>query len=109
MLVMLELRENMRSRELPALWVGGRTVGVRSKDCRREVTVADCEVSGRLKSPVSSRGVPSSGKELRSISSSSGKCPRGPGGAVESNNGELEWAGDGYGVIFKGGEGEIRY
>ena len=79
-LVMLESRENMRSRDPPALWVEGRRVGVRSKDCSRETTVFSWEESGRLKSPSRTTGVPSSGKALRRMSNSSGKWFRGPGG-----------------------------
>ena len=77
---MLEFREKMRSRVLPALWVGGVEVRFRSKDLRRETTVSDWEGSGKLKSPISTRGVPSSGTAVKSISNSSGKCWRGPGG-----------------------------
>ena len=55
-------------------------VRVRSKDLRRDSVAVDWDGSGRLKSPSKTRGAPSSGKELRSMSISSRKFPREPGG-----------------------------
>ena len=54
---------------------------VRAKDWRREATLEDWWLSGgRLKSPSRITGVPSSGRELRRVSSSSRKQSSGPGG-----------------------------
>ena len=70
-LTVVEFLVNTRSRELPALWVGGVTVRVRSNEARREIRQEDWEGSGKLKSPSRIMGVPSSGKELSSMSISS--------------------------------------
>ena len=79
-LVVRQLRVKILSSELPALCVGDVVVRVRSKDLRRDSVAVDWDGSGRLKSPSRTRGAPSSGKELRSMSISSRKFPREPGG-----------------------------
>ena len=71
---------NTRSRTLPALWVGGEGVSERSSEDRRDVTGRYLSALGRLKSPRRISGVPSSGKKLIRVSSSSRKSPRDPGG-----------------------------
>ena len=71
MLIVLQFLVNTRSRELPALWVGGVVERVRSNDARSKITEVDWEGSGRLKSPRRIMGVPSSGKALNSMSTSS--------------------------------------
>uniref|UniRef100_A0A0E9WJ23 Uncharacterized protein n=1 Tax=Anguilla anguilla TaxID=7936 RepID=A0A0E9WJ23_ANGAN len=78
---MEQLLVNTRSSWLPALCVGGEEDRDRAKDWRSEATLDSWEVSGgRLKSPSRIAGVPSSGRELRRVSSSSRKEPSGPGG-----------------------------
>ena len=79
-LVVRQLLVKILSSELPALCVGDVVVRVRSKDLRRDSVAVDWDGSGRLKSPSRTRGAPSSGKELRSMSISSRKFPREPGG-----------------------------
>lgn len=79
-LVVVQLLVKMRSRRLPALWVGGERVRVRSKEERRERKVDWVDSELRLKSPRRIRGVSLTGEELRRMSISSKKLPRGPGG-----------------------------
>ena len=70
-----------RSRRLPALLVGEESCTERSKEWNSGRKAAFWEASRwMLKSPRRISGVPSSGKELRRVSSSSRKLPRGPGG-----------------------------
>ena len=71
---------NTRSNIFPALWVGGEGVRDRSNDNNRDVTGRYFSAVGRLKSPSSISGVPSSGNELIRESSSSRKSPMVPGG-----------------------------
>ena len=72
--------ENTRSSTLPALWVGGEGDSFRSKEDRRDVTGRYLSAVGRLKSPSTRRGDPSSGNVLIRESSSSRKIPSVPGG-----------------------------
>ena len=65
----------------PALWVGGEGESVGSNVVKKLVKSDKCNFSGwMLKSPRTTSGVPSSGKQLRRASISSKKSQKGPGG-----------------------------